>query len=326
MTDQPNYLMTIAIPTYNRAQYLDQNLAQIQKQWSDTENLVELIVSNNCSPDNTDEIVQKYLKSGLPIRYNKNPENIGTKNIELCFRLAAGKYVVVFADDEVFVDGALKAIINFIKNEDFGVVYLTGYGYDKDWKRPAKRRPKFRLHTYNNLTKFVKRINYFFTFISGNLVNKSMVDPNDIMPFPAGANVHQMSWVFSALFKSKKNAVIEGGLIACKGEPGGSYHLAQIFGVNANEIFHKFIARGINIKYFKIINRRLLSEFFPGWIIQIRQRKKIFHQEDYHKVLYPVFKDYPEYWLWTYPIIAWPLPLARFWFKIVEALPKPKRI
>jgi glycosyltransferase involved in cell wall biosynthesis len=56
-------LLSICIPTFNRAYILEKTLHSIvsQKIFQDT-NEIEVIVSDNCSSDNTFEIVNKYIK------------------------------------------------------------------------------------------------------------------------------------------------------------------------------------------------------------------------------------------------------------------------
>ncbi len=51
-------LVTIAIPTYNRADgYLKQALQSAVNQ---TYKNIEIVVSDNCSPDNTEAVVRSY--------------------------------------------------------------------------------------------------------------------------------------------------------------------------------------------------------------------------------------------------------------------------
>ena len=64
-------LLSIAIPTYNRAHYLDLCLSQICKQLPGNEQDIELIVSDNASPDNTEEVVKKYIDRGIDLKYIK---------------------------------------------------------------------------------------------------------------------------------------------------------------------------------------------------------------------------------------------------------------
>ena len=56
-------LLSICIPTYNRAEILDKSLESITKQdiFQKTDE-VEIIVSDNCSQDNTHNIVHKYIE------------------------------------------------------------------------------------------------------------------------------------------------------------------------------------------------------------------------------------------------------------------------
>jgi len=54
-TDKP--LVSIIIPTYNRANYLEKAIESVLKQ---TYENIEIIVSDNASTDNTMEVMQKY--------------------------------------------------------------------------------------------------------------------------------------------------------------------------------------------------------------------------------------------------------------------------
>jgi glycosyltransferase involved in cell wall biosynthesis len=73
MTKSSQPLVTIAMPTYNRADgFLKQAL---QSAVSQTYANIEIIVSDNCSTDNTESVV-KEMKDPR-IRYFKHSENMG---------------------------------------------------------------------------------------------------------------------------------------------------------------------------------------------------------------------------------------------------------
>ena len=82
-----NALLTIAVPTYNRAELLNKQLAWLAKSIKGYESECEIIISDNCSEDNTQEIVKKW-QSSLPattFHINRNSENVGVmKNITYC--------------------------------------------------------------------------------------------------------------------------------------------------------------------------------------------------------------------------------------------------
>jgi glycosyltransferase involved in cell wall biosynthesis len=109
-------LVTIAIPTYNRAdRYLGQALESALNQ---TYQNIEIIVSDNCSTDNTEHLVKAFKDSR--IRYFKQPRNIGADpNWNFCLRQARGVYFLLLQDDELidndFVAVCMKAA-NYSRN------------------------------------------------------------------------------------------------------------------------------------------------------------------------------------------------------------------
>ena len=101
-------LLTIAIPTYNRAACLKDLLSALADQLKD-EPRVELIISDNASPDETPSVVQDFVARGLQVRYIRNAQNIGPDaNFLQCFEAARGKYVWVFSDDDLIIPGAVE--------------------------------------------------------------------------------------------------------------------------------------------------------------------------------------------------------------------------
>ena len=319
-----NKLFAIAIPTYNRASYLDLCLEQIGKQVHGKEHNIEVIVSDNASNDNTEDIVRKHIASGVAISYHRNKENIGAdNNIAQAYLIATATYVLVLADDDVLVDGAVDRILNLLRGSTYGIVHLQAYPYQTDFAKELPRRNKRpRTIVYDDLSKFIGRVNYFFTFISGNIVNKSLVDSNiDINDF-TNTNMIQLSWTFSALFHSQRNVYVGQYMIAAKGGNTGGYRLCNVFGINQNKVFDYFIERGVSREYFDIINRHLTFSFFPGMIRGLRGERGAFHEEDYFKTLTPVFRRYVNFWLFTVPAIIFPLPVVRWWLRVIRNVKK----
>ena len=116
-------LVTIAIPTYNRANgYLGKALASTLKQ---TYQNIEIIVSDNCSTDNTETFVKGF--SDPRIRYFKQAQNIGANNnFNFCVEQARGDYFVLLHDDDLidhnFVDVCMNAV-----NDDVSIgIIRTG--------------------------------------------------------------------------------------------------------------------------------------------------------------------------------------------------------
>ena len=110
--------LSICIPTYNRAIYLSEAIKSILSQL--TEEMfekVEVAVSDNCSNDNTQEVIEdlriKYPKA--KIVYHVNEVNIGPdKNFLKAVSISSGEYCWLLGSDDKVADGAVKRVIDQI--------------------------------------------------------------------------------------------------------------------------------------------------------------------------------------------------------------------
>ena len=111
-------LISIAIPTYNRATFLQSLLNCAVPQAKELQGMVEICISNNGSKDNTREIVMSF-KEKYPnlIRYSENKENLGfDKNMLKAIEMSNGDFVWLLGDDDMIVGNGIKKVIDFINN------------------------------------------------------------------------------------------------------------------------------------------------------------------------------------------------------------------
>ena len=93
-------LVSIGMPVYNGEDYLPLGLDSLLKQ--DYENF-ELIISDNASTDNTQEICLEYVARDKRIRYERNYKNIGAaKNFARVLEEASGHYFMWAAHDDLW--------------------------------------------------------------------------------------------------------------------------------------------------------------------------------------------------------------------------------
>ncbi|MEM7208728.1 MAG: glycosyltransferase family 2 protein [Pseudomonadota bacterium] len=97
MTENDSPLITIGIPTYNRA---DRRLSHaINDALSQTYKNIEVIVADNCSTDDTESLVGSI--SDPRLKYFRQKKNIGPSgNFNFCLEQATGKYFLLFHDDD----------------------------------------------------------------------------------------------------------------------------------------------------------------------------------------------------------------------------------
>ncbi|MHB8122741.1 MAG: glycosyltransferase family 2 protein [Desulfuromonadaceae bacterium] len=317
-------LLTIAIPTYNRSTFLDRCLSQIVKQVEAFGKNVELIVSDNCSTDDTEDVVKRYIATGHDIRYIKNDVNIGADaNFSQCFKISNGTYFLLFSDDDLLLDDSLGKIMALIEKETYGVVYLSSYFFKSDYLKERPVRKSKGPIVFDYLPDFIRRVDVWFTFISGNVVNKKLVDadlnPNEF----AMTNLQQLSWTFSSLFNSQKNVYYDEYLVAGQLENTGGYKFCEVFGKNMNTVFNIFVNKyGVNKEYFEIITKKTLKKHLSKYILSARKGFGSYHEEDFLHILHPIYKSYLSYWIFIYPAIKWPLPLAKGWCKVSRFVAK----
>ena len=94
--------LSIIIPNYNNAPFLEDSLQSILKQ---TFNNFEIIVCDDCSTDNSIDILKKYAAKYPAIRYIVNKKNMGVAETRHNGVLQAkGEYFTVLDSDDVFYD------------------------------------------------------------------------------------------------------------------------------------------------------------------------------------------------------------------------------
>lgn len=122
-------LVSIAIPTYNRADsFLKEALESAVNQ---TYPNIEILVSDNCSEDETERVVEGFQDSR--IRYFRQPQNIGSnKNCNFCLEHARGKYIVFLFDDDLLDTDFVETCINALPGHEIGVVLTGAREIDKD--------------------------------------------------------------------------------------------------------------------------------------------------------------------------------------------------
>lgn len=115
----PSPLLTIAIPTYNRAKLLEERLLELLPQITPE---VELIVCNDGSTDETLHVCEKYRDQG--ILYFENKVNMGlSRNMLLAFESARGQWLWTLGDDDgVLPNAVLTALALIKKYSEAGVI------------------------------------------------------------------------------------------------------------------------------------------------------------------------------------------------------------
>lgn len=124
-----NKILTIGIPTFNGSKYIRESIESVITQVADKySNLVEILVSDNASTDDTGSIINEYIrKNKITITYVCNTVNIGYDgNVDNLFKQARGEFVWLLGDDDFLADGAITKFFEVItKHKDLSVILLS---------------------------------------------------------------------------------------------------------------------------------------------------------------------------------------------------------
>lgn len=312
--ERKKILLSILIPTYNRDKYLKKALKNFFLQIDDNlKNEIEILVSDNCSVDKTQEILKKYnleSKKKIQYRYWKNDKNLGyDRNFLKLIEEASGKFCWVFGDDEYLIDDSLKKICNILrKNEDIGILHLKN------------TRGNISEKKYKNSNECIKDINYMISFITANIFNKNIIDFKIKYKDLIGCCLIQEYFYIQSILKAKENIVVNDIFFKTdRADNVGGYKLFNIFGEQQNIILKYFLKSGLEKTTIDFINKKMLKEFFPHWIKKARESitKNKWENEDIYIEMKKTFDSYWEFKFYCIPVIKFPLLLAKIYCFII---------
>lgn len=117
-----NELVSIIMPSYNTANYIEASIESVRHQ---TYENWELIIVDDCSTDNTDEIV-KPLLSDARIRYLKNEKNSGAAiSRNRALREAKGKWIAFLDSDDLWLPEKLEKQVAFMEQNGYHFSYTN---------------------------------------------------------------------------------------------------------------------------------------------------------------------------------------------------------
>jgi len=116
-------LVSIGIPTYNRASCHLREV--IERSLGQTYPNIEVIVSDNCSTDDTPALMESF--SDPRLRYFRQKTNIGpNNNFNYCLEQARGEYFLLFHDDDMIDEDFVEACMSSLTpGQEVGVI-ITG--------------------------------------------------------------------------------------------------------------------------------------------------------------------------------------------------------
>jgi abequosyltransferase len=313
-------LLTIAIPTFNRAKYLQELLATLFDQLV-AQHQVELLVSDNASADDTPSIVEGFIMRGLAIRYLRNEANIGADaNFLQCFEQSRGQYVWIFGDDDVIVPGGIGIILNLLHNGDYSLIYLSQYAFVTDHVA-ARTSDKFGrvAQVLPGGLELARMAGATIGFISAMIVNKDLYStiPHPLLGDFNGTNLMQLGWVCPLMASSSRTLFVWARLVGARGANTSGWGIGKVFGVNFKQITDRCLTNRRDIA--QALQKCMLQKWFPNMIMETRWGTGIkFETENMREILEPIYRARLSYWICVFPHIVLPLRGAEAWYSVIK--------
>lgn len=251
-------ILSLCFPTYNRDWCMKEQITRLSKCSKNVLDRIEIIISDNCSTDDTEIIVHNAMLNGFECIYNRNNENLGMDgNFVTCFKMAKGKYVWLLGDDDFILPDALEKIVNKLSiNKDYGLVHI--------YMNNKFSQLDFVEYCENN--EYVKTISYYSTLISSNIVMTKYVPFIDFEKY-MGTWFTLMPLYITALAKENTNLLINFDTFeyAKDWKRNGGYNYFKVFADNYLNIWKDYLEKGvITESTYKFLKKDSFSALLAG--------------------------------------------------------------
>lgn len=279
-------ILTIAIPTYNRAGQLDNCLERLSADPDFDASKIEVLVSDNASTDDTRAVVAKYPS----VRYHRNQTNIGFANFTVAMRLATGRYVRIMNDTASFRPSKLGLLLRKIESTDSSEANLL-------FCNPLTAKKRGIIEAVGS-RQLIEAESYLITWVANFGMWKkdfeALTDPDRFVH----TLMQHVDWQLCSADNGKKTVlVVDEFLDVQEIKKKGTYNLFDTF---INKYLSILRFHGVKGRALRREKYRLFRHFVLPWRLKLKKDKEYqFDTGDAEKVIRHTYRWKPYYWLLT---------------------------
>ena len=310
----PSTLLTIIVPTYNRADSLALLLATLRSELAGMASVVTVMVSDNASSDRTPEVTRAMQAEWPELVVRRQVTNVGgDENFCSCVDLVTSRYFWILSDDDLPKRGVIRQLLDLLRARAPWLVYMQS-----EWLAPVtgpdqgERVGALRTRQLDTAA-FARQVHVWITFLSGVIVNRDqllqMLEGQPIRRF-SGSSLVQLGWILP-LFRADGHFlyVADRCILATKDNSGG-YQLLTVFGAGFARIVKESL--GANSRAARILIKGAMLRYLPGRIWSDRQqRDERFLAESPWPAMRRELSGFLLFWLLVWPIGRLPRSLAQ---------------
>ena len=333
--DFQSAVLSLCLPTYKRARLLREALEAVLRQISAAEaGLVEVVVLDNASPDDTPAVVEACGREAphVRLRYLRHAENIGMDaNFLAAMQQAQGKFVCLLSDDDILLPGAVAKLLALIQaHSEFDGFCLNVSSFVKD---PAEMSPLMLAVTEDTVLRSPDEVLHLvrssITFLSVLVFRKARIEA----PLAAGKYADMIGtycvqgYIYLDAVAAGKNFVaVARPMVANRVENSHALNYFEVFITELTALLEYAERLGFSrqvIQSIKDDNLKDARYFITRVKIYGRQTEGWSSRADAIRRLFRVYGFHPYLWLVMVPLMFFPPFLRPLAFLVRRLLGRP---
>ncbi len=314
-------LLSICIPTLNRAEYLRGLLESLKSQIDERIiDIVEIVIVDGCSTDNTKQVIKKFEKElKITSFYRDRGEGID-KDLLKCIELSKGRYCWLLSDDDRFCNSAIHYVIEILnKAENVTGIFCNRIPYDRELtkrvnevkKWPCRRTPITEELT--NKSECFKRIGMDYGYLSSQIIRREAW--NAVLKNYDTTKLDGCMYLMVDIIANMMNSdftwkIINRPLIMQR--TGNDSILARNGIVHRQQIEHNGFEKILGLHYksneqeYRIFINKIIARL-PRVLANIKSQNIPYHRQlAIYKLHIGKYHQYPAFWLKALPIMLMP--------------------
>ena len=317
--------LSICIPTYNRSTHLGECLDAVLSSAKEYKSKIEIVISDNASTDDTQTVVNEYMKMHSIIRYHRNVKNFGAgSNIYIVAEKASGEYVWVLGDDDKISDKAISSILERI-SLGYNLIITNFSRWSKDFSLMWKQKgiSHRQDEEFNDPNKLMKRFGAYLGYISSIIIKKDVLLSTPYTEYKQFIEYELpfLYLVYAGIAIDCHAIFISTPLVHNRSGNSPLSNWFKTFVIGPAMAFKSLQAKGFTPSAVRDANNGVLREFVTPCIISEKSRANA-SLKRLAGLLAPYYKNSWFFWLICMPVLYVPIPevFARIAVKIARGI------
>ena len=316
--------LSVCVPTYNRSKYLAECLESIISSAKGFEDAVEIIVSDNCSEDDTPAVMARFCEAYPWIRYHRNNENIGgERNFRVLVEMASADHIWIFCDDDKMTPEAIPSVLSQIEaGYDLIVCNFSVWSQDFSVRRKPWRFSPSKGMTFDNPNDLMKSFGVHLGYAPLTVSRRPRFLELPVAEYEQFVcyGFPHMYALYYGMHPDGRAVYIPEPLFCNRADNWGSFDWYKVFVTGSSLIFQALLKKGYTPDAVLAGKHEVIRDFvIRDILVRKRDGKSV---KGLFTIMYPHYNRNWLFWLGCVPALLAPRSLVRVAYKSVKRLHK----